>query len=114
MAGEQRDIRTRKSRLAAKGDQALGEFRDAYETFDNSQKLLFIQALEKAAEANEIMRCLPAKMHAAIETEWISYDEQGELLGSGHAELSPKLLLKAIRAWEQGDCYSPGGLGFIS
>lgn len=106
-------MRMMKGRLAARGDQALGEFRDLYETFNNSQKLLFVDALEKAAEANELLRRLPAKMHAAIETEWIAYDEQDEVLGSGHAELSPKLLLKAIRSWEQGDGYSPGGLGFV-
>jgi len=114
---KQHRIRTFQARLAGKGDQALREFRDLYDGFDEQQKEEFLTAIVKVAEGNEILAKLPAKLpanlHAAIETHWVAKSDDSEIIGSGHAELSPKLLLKAITLWRHGQGYSPGGLGFV-
>jgi hypothetical protein len=110
---KQQKLRALQGRLAGKGDQALREFRDIYDAFNEPQKRMFIEALTKVAEGNEILSKLPANLHAAIETRWVAQGEDEEVLGSGQAELSPKVLLKAIKAWRQGQGYSPGGFGFV-
>jgi hypothetical protein len=110
---KQRQLRSLQGRLAGKGDQALREFRDLYEEFNEQQRRQFLDAFLKVAEGNEILEKLPATLHAAIETHWVANGEDGDVIGSGHAELSPKVLLKAIKAWHQGQGYSPGGLGFV-
>ena len=100
---KRRKLRTLQARLAGKGDQALREFRDVYEAFTEQEKQQFLDALVKIAEGNEILANLPANLHAAIETHWVANGDDGEVIGSGHAELSPKALLKAIKAWRHGE-----------
>jgi hypothetical protein len=51
----QRLLRTMQARLASKGDQALREFRDVYDGFDEQQKQRSLEALIKVAEGKDIL-----------------------------------------------------------
>jgi hypothetical protein len=106
-------LRAIEARIAGKGDQALHEFRDVYDSFDDSQKQQFRDALAKVAEGHEMLRGLPlGYVRATIQTHWESRDNEGELVAGGIGEFSPRVLVEAIAAWEKGEGYSSSGMRF--
>jgi hypothetical protein len=106
-------LRAIESRIAGKGDQALHEFREIYDSFDDSQKRQFRNALAKVAEGHEMLRELPmGYVRATIQTHWEFRDNEGELVAGGIGEFSPRVLVQAVAAWDQGERYSPSGMRF--
>ena len=106
-------LRAIEARIADKGDQALQEFREIYESFDDTEKQQFRDALAKVAEGHEILRNLPiGYIRATVQTHWESRDNEGELVVGGIGELSPRVLVQAVAAWDSGERFSPSGMRF--
>lgn len=111
---QHREWRKTSARLVARGDQVLQEFKLLYRSWTRLEQMQFREALKKLAEANEILAKLPPHARAWVETRWESRDvDTGEVLAGMRGKLTPKILLKAINAWEQGDDYTPGGMAFF-
>jgi hypothetical protein len=110
-----RELRRASARLVARGDQELQAFKSVYRTWSKLEQMQFREALKRLAEANDILNKLPPHVKAWVETHWESRDlNSGEVLAGGRGKLTPQILLKAIKTWEQGDDYTPGGLAFSS
>jgi hypothetical protein len=101
------------ARIGRKGDEALQEIREIYETFDEAQKQQFSNAMIRIDEGNELLRSLPLGfIRATVRTRWESRDNEGEIVAGGSGELSPRSLVAAIVAWDKGETFSTKGMRF--
>jgi hypothetical protein len=111
-----RAMRLQGARIAATGDQQLQEFREVYTRCDADERAAFRQAADLAQQSLDILRKLPANfLTVKIEvSNSITDPETGEEVYDGGGKFAPKVLLKAFDAWDKGEEFAPGGLGFIS
>jgi hypothetical protein len=108
-----REWRRASARLVARADQELQEFRTIYRTWSMLEQTQFREALKRLAEANDILGKLPGHIKGWVETRWERRDAAtGEVPAGGRGKLTPHILLKAMKTWEQGDDYAPGGAAF--
>jgi hypothetical protein len=108
-----REWRKASARLVARGDQELQEFKTIYGVWSTLEQAQFREALKRLAEANDILGKLPAHIKGWVETRWECRDaESGQVPAGGRGKLTPRVLLNAIKSWEQGADYAPGGATF--
>jgi hypothetical protein len=112
-ADHRREWRRASARLVARADQELREFKNTYRSWSRLEQTQFREALKRLSEANDILNKLPGHIKGWLETRWECRDaETGEIPAGGRGKLPPRILLKAINAWEHGDDYAPGGAAF--
>jgi hypothetical protein len=111
-ADHRREWRRASARLVARADQELREFKNTYRSWSRLEQAQFREALKKLSEANEILSKLPGHIKGWMDARWECRDAEGEIPAGGRGKLHPRILLKAINAWEHGDDYAPGGAAF--
>jgi hypothetical protein len=108
-----REWRRASARLVARGDQELREFKNIYSAWTRLEQAQFREALKRLAEADEILSKLPGYVQNWVDTRWERRcNVTGEIPAGGRGKVPPRILLKAINAWEHGDDYAPGGAVF--
>jgi hypothetical protein len=108
-----REWRRASARLVARGDQELREFKNIYSAWSRLEQAQFREALKRLAEADEILSKLPGYVKNWVDTRWEHRcSVTGEIPAGGRGKVPPRILLKAINAWQHGDDYAPGGAAF--
>ncbi len=85
-------------------DQELQEVRSLYDVLSNTERDRFRDWLALLAKFSESpVNFLP--MHVKIQTDNTSLDDETDHHAS--ASLSPKLMFKAVEAWDNGEEFTP-------
>ncbi len=85
-------------------DQELQEVRSLYDVLSNTERDRFRDWLAQLAELSESpVKFLP--MRVKIQTDNTSLDDETDNHAS--ASLSPKVMLKAVEAWDNGEEFTP-------
>lgn len=97
------------ARRLQKFEQELPVFRTSYEELDPEDQELCRQWLRKVVDAGELPQPLQAFPLVKIDRRF--YTAEGEEVGDGSAVLTPRVMLRAIEAWDKGETFTPGALG---
>jgi hypothetical protein len=96
------------AQILRKFDQELQEVRFFYDKLSNEERNQFRNWLAQLAEICENpVKWLP--MRVEIHTDNTFHNEDGEVVYHGSASLSPKVMFKAVEAWNNGEEYTPKG-----
>jgi len=102
--------RVGKARLTMKADQELQVLRSTYEGLSVEERAELRKWLIALSEVSAQTRYLPHEMSVLVQVDNTVYDQEGEAVGGGTASLSPRVVLRAIEAWDKGEQFTPGAL----
>jgi len=88
-------------------DQKLMELKCAYDGLDEKEKEEFKAWANNLAAAAEIPTGIRVLVEVYIDNT--AYDHEGEPIYQATARLSPKAIVNAINAWDNGEEYAPKG-----
>lgn len=85
-------------------DNQLSDFRQFYESHSMEERKQLRDWLEKV---DELQQTADWNMDIKIHAENDVFDDNGELIRWADATFSPRTMLSAISAWDQGDDFAP-------
>ncbi|MEM8671724.1 MAG: hypothetical protein AAGG48_29670 [Planctomycetota bacterium] len=90
-------------------DQALVEFRDAFNSMNESRKKKLREFLVHAVEAQDLEKKLSGQYQISLKISvgHIYQDEDGEVVDENWESLQPNLMAAAVRAWDSGEEFTP-------
>lgn len=90
-------------------DQAIPEFRNAYNSMKPDQRKTLKEYLMKLVEAESLQRKLLGTHEFVLSTSvgYEHFDEQGEETDAYWVKIKPKVMLAAVEAWEKDEDFTP-------
>ncbi len=89
-------------------DNQLSEFRQSYDSRSAEERKQLREWLEKVSNLQE--EGYDWNMNIRVHTENDVLDDNGELIRWGDADLTPATMLQAIKAWDEGDNFTPSSV----
>ena len=106
-------LRNVSSQVTQQFDQQISEFKDYYDGIPPDERTLVRTWLEDLVDV--ISKCPPSfQGHIKANIDNSQFDENGEPIYIGGASLRPKNMLDAVRAWDDGDEFTPNAHGICS
>lgn len=95
-------------RLLHSQEQKLGDFRRYYEQQTPEEQNALVKWLEGVVAAVE-----KPPVHLTVKLGFgdILHDQEGQIVDEYGSELTPSLMLKAIKTWRSGECFTSKKLG---
>lgn len=105
---DKKEWRRIEGRLLHSQEQKLGDFRRYYEQQDPKAKKALVAWLEGVVAAVEKP---PVYLSVKLGFGDQLHDEEGNIVDEYGSELTPSLMLKVIKTWEAGECFTSKKVG---
>lgn len=102
-----RNLRKFRSKMVQRFDQEIQEVRENYFSLDSNERKTFRKWIEGLVEVleTEPEHCMRLSVRIIIDNSVIAND--GEVVYEGDVSMSPRIILDAIKAWDDDQDYTP-------